>query len=819
MQNPTNITFLKSIRTSYGLDCAEKLKTLSKAYCKLAKQKNRRIFLLRCKHMNVQPMFLNFKVSHIKFTGTYLENKFNNIINNTKNKILNLTITESTKTINNINRQIDQIESELQLLLPGDVFANFIKYEQTKYEKTFNSIKTKNQKKISNLILNEPKSQNNINVSDWLNNISNKTIPNEIAEVLALGNKFSLPINHEKNLPITEYIACIESAIHEKPNEIKDTIRSDVVNIITNHKIKLRHNRKKQNSFQNKIQKQFIKTKKFLKDNPDITILKPDKSNKTVVMNTTDYNNKMDDLLNDSTTYKKIRNDPTNIYQTKNNTFIKKIISKKQLSDIEAKNLMIHNAVAPKIYGLPKLHKPNIPLRPIVSSIQSPFYKLSKYLSQCLTKITYKNEYYIKDSFCFKEFITKIKIPKHFKLVSLDVTSLYTNIPIELITIIIKKKWDLLKNHTTLSQEIFIEAINLTLNNNYFQYKDIFYQQLNGCAMGSPISSTVAQLVMEYLEESVITNLNIPILFFKRYVDDCITAIPEDQISNVLTAFNSFHQKLQFTSEIEHENKINFLDLTIIKNQDNEELKTKWFTKDTWSGRYLNYNSHHSTAQKNSVIIGLTDRALALTSAEFRPQTLKKVRKTLKENNFPTKQINKIIKQRTFKFYNKAIVNKTSDLNNTPKKYIAMPYTHELSEKIKYILKKYDIIVCHKTQNMLSSLFTPLKSKVNKKKKSNVIYSIPCLNCPKKYIGMTTQYLENRLNGHKYTKNASTALHKHEKNEKHEFHFNNTKILTQDSNYQKLLIKEMIEIKKDNHVVNDKQDINNLSQIYHNLIH
>lgn len=148
----------------------------------------------------------------------------------------------------------------------------------------------------------------------------------------------------------------------------------------------------------------------------------------------------MGDLLNDTQTYKKIRSDPTNIYQTKNNTFIKKILSKKQISDPDAKNLMIHNAVAPKIYGLPKLHKPGVPLRPIVSSIQSPFYKLSKYLCNILSNITCKNQHYIKDSFSFKEFISTIKIPKEYKLVSLDVTSLYTNIPNELLSEIIKKK-------------------------------------------------------------------------------------------------------------------------------------------------------------------------------------------------------------------------------------------------------------------------------------------------------------------------------------------------------------------------------------------
>lgn len=83
---------------------------------------------------------------------------------------------------------------------------------------------------------------------------------------------------------------------------------------------------------------------------------------------------------------------------------------------------------------------------------------------------------------------------------------------------------------------------------------------------------------------------------------------------------------------------------------------------------------------------------------------------------------------------------------------------------------------------------------------------------------MTTQYLESRLNGHKYTKNASTALHKHEVETKHQFDFNKTKILTQEPSYHKLTIKEMIEIKKEKEAVNDKKDISNLSQIYFNLI-
>ena len=532
-------------------------------------------------------------------------------------------------------------------------------------------------------------------------------------------------------------------------------------------------------------------------------------------MNTSDYDAKINVLLSDTNTYKKIKSDPTKSFQIKNNALIKKLLNNKHLSETEAKKLTIHNAVAPKIYGLPKLHKTNIPLRPIVSSIQSPFYNLSKYLSNCLSKITGKNDYYIKDSFTFKQYIDTLQIPPNYKLVSLDVVSLYTNIPNDILPIILQKRWNELKEHTTLTYQEFTECINLTLNNNYLQFKDNFFQQIDGCAMGSPISSTIAQIVMEYLEESVLKKIDFDVLFFKRYVDDCLAAVPENKINHLLQAFNEFHQKLQFTSEIELDNKINFLDLTIYRQQTTNYLKTKWYTKDTWSGRYLNFNSHHPNSQKNSVIIGLVDRAIALTSPEFRPETLKKVKETLELNHFPKYLVRKIIKQRTYIYYNKENKNK----NKTPKNtYIALPYINGLSEKIKNILSKQNITVCHKSYNLLGSLYTNLKSKVPTKKKSNVVYSIPCLNCPKKYIGMTTQYLENRINGHKYTKNASTALHKHEHATNHEFNFKNTKIIDKDKNYYKLSIKEMIHIKKEKHAVNDKQDVKGLSQMYHNLI-
>lgn len=69
--------------------------------------------------------------------------------------------------------------------------------------------------------------------------------------------------------------------------------------------------------------------------------------------------------------------------------------------------------------------------------------------------------------------------------------------------------------------------------------------------MGSPISSVLAQLVLEDLEENTISNLNFNLKFFKRYVDDCLTIVPENKCQYVLNQFNNYHPNVKFTLEKE----------------------------------------------------------------------------------------------------------------------------------------------------------------------------------------------------------------------------------------------------------------------------
>ena len=123
------------------------------------------------------------------------------------------------------------------------------------------------------------------------------------------------------------------------------------------------------------------KALKRLKTDENIVILPADKGRVTVVMDKTDYNDKMDSLVNDKQTYEVLKRDPTPALQRKLNN---KLLTLKKTDKIDFRRYSRLRCSVPqpsKLYGLPKLHKPNMPMRPIVSFCGSPTYQLSK----CLT--------------------------------------------------------------------------------------------------------------------------------------------------------------------------------------------------------------------------------------------------------------------------------------------------------------------------------------------------------------------------------------------------------------------------------------------------
>jgi hypothetical protein len=158
-----------------------------------------------------------------------------------------------------------------------------------------------------------------------------------------------------------------------------------------------------------------------LKKDPDRVILSADKGNCVVVMDKHDYREKALSLLNDRNTYSILKSDPTG--KTKRGLNAKLLLLKKSniISKATYEKLYSSDVVSPRFYGLPKIHKPEIPLRPIVSFVNYPTYGVSSILAKILSPVMGNTENIVKNSCHFAEFVRGKTLKADQVLVSFDV--------------------------------------------------------------------------------------------------------------------------------------------------------------------------------------------------------------------------------------------------------------------------------------------------------------------------------------------------------------------------------------------------------------
>jgi len=126
----------------------------------------------------------------------------------------------------------------------------------------------------------------------------------------------------------------------------------------------------------------------------------------------------------------------------------------------------------------------------------------------------------------------------HHRLVSLDVTSLFTNVPIEVAMKSIEKRWSSISQNTLIPLEDFKGAVSFVQNSTFFTFNSICYKQIFGTSMGSPLSPVIADLVLQDLELVAINNLPFHLPFYYRYVDDIILAAPSNSHYYKLSTLN-----------------------------------------------------------------------------------------------------------------------------------------------------------------------------------------------------------------------------------------------------------------------------------------
>ena len=182
--------------------------------------------------------------------------------------------------------------------------------------------------------------------------------------------------------------------------------------------------------------------------NKDIVITKPDKGNAVVILDRKLYNNAIEEIISDTSKFEKLNEDATLKRAASLQRFLPKLKQKNFFNEIEYDKLYPSGSAPARIYGATKMHKfsstDSFPkLSPIVSSTGTFNYNLARFRCDLLSPLV-PTDYSWKDAFSFVSQTKNANLSKKF-LVSYDVTSLSTNIPL---------------------QEIIGIAINLIYNHN-----------------------------------------------------------------------------------------------------------------------------------------------------------------------------------------------------------------------------------------------------------------------------------------------------------------------------------------------------------------
>ena len=188
----------------------------------------------------------------------------------------------------------------------------------------------------------------------WVLNLSSTQLTKDQEGLLAHGPKFVIT---PKETPVSEYITAVEQTCTKLNQGEQEELRVEVKRIL----------KKTQRSPSN-ISKEEYKALNELKRDRNRLILTADKGVALVVIDKADYIEKAEELLNKET-YKKIPEDPTHRQKDKLINILRNINTEGGLSEEAYRILYSTGAGSPKFYGLPKIHKPGIPLRPIISSI------------------------------------------------------------------------------------------------------------------------------------------------------------------------------------------------------------------------------------------------------------------------------------------------------------------------------------------------------------------------------------------------------------------------------------------------------------------
>ena len=324
-----------------------------------------------------------------------------------------------------------------------------------------------------------------------------------------------------------------------------------------------------------------------------------------------------------------------------------------------------------KFYCTFKVHKEHPegsipPERPIVSNSGSTLENIGLFIEHHIKDIANKHPTFIQDT---PDLLRQIEIlnegemlPADVILVSMDISSLYTNIPhSDAVECVKEALGD--KNSDIMLTDFIIELLNIVLKFNIFEFDKELFLQLIGVAMGSRPSPSIANIFLAKKIDPEIfkiakkySNMNLILTFFKRFLDDLFLIFHGSTklLHNLFSEINQIHPSINFTMthtsvvgesdpcdcDVRHE--ISFLDTRI--SVKNGRISTDLYKKPTDRNLYLLPSSCHPPQVISNIPYSLALRIVRICSEnDTRDLRLNELRQLLIDRNYSQSTINSAI--------------------------------------------------------------------------------------------------------------------------------------------------------------------------------
>ncbi|XP_072380863.1 uncharacterized protein [Diabrotica undecimpunctata] len=460
-------------------------------------------------------------------------------------------------------------------------------------------------------------------------NLSNTNFSEDELYFLGLGLKFSCQNFRLSDSVLGGFAVELDTLIEGMTNnaDTKQYLRNSCISLLQQQQCKYKRNFHR-NHHNFKKQKDLLKSIKQKIYRDSLVLSKADKGNCVVILEQTQYIEKVESFLSDNS-FVVLEKNPLNTFINKTKAMVK--LFNDTITKFNNRKLIVSNPITPRLYGLPKIHKHNCPIRPVVSFCNTPVSILSEFIYNTIQSITnFKPKFSIKNSLDLIERLNNIRIEEGFYLVSFDVSNLFTSVPRDETLPLVHNLLDNC-NISAKDKDAILTILKFCLDQDFFQFNQKIYKQPTGLAMGSPLSPFLADIFLDSLEQKFVNNNN-KIVFWSRYVDDCIALIQgtQDDALQILDDLNNLHPNISFTLEPESDKKLNFLDMTISRNKDSLEYNI--YRKPTQTDHVIHDTSNHPTQHKmaafNSYIHrlqALRDRTVTVSELQTRLQETRRV--------------------------------------------------------------------------------------------------------------------------------------------------------------------------------------------------